>query len=123
METRDGYANAAIAFGETFKNQRVMRCLGGRNRVGLVVKILLRREEVDPDKPDGYSQAPLLYAAWRGHEGVVKMLLEREEVNPDKPDNRGQTPFSYAAWGGHEGVVEILLGREDVSPTSRIVSA
>jgi len=81
-----------------------------------VVKILLGREEVNPDKPDNSGKTPLSYAAQSGHEGVVKILLEREEVNPDKLNYSGETPLSYAARNGHEGVVKILLGREEVNP-------
>jgi len=87
-----------------------------RNGHEEVVKILLGREEVSPDKPDNDGRTPLLYAARDGHEGVVKILLAREEVNPDKPDNEGRTPLLYAAWRGHEGVVKILLAREEVNP-------
>jgi len=64
-----------------------------------VVKLLLEREEVNPDRPSRRGQlppkdsqgsrTPLSYAAEGGYEGVVKLLLEREEVNPDKPDNDG----------------------------------
>ena len=81
-----------------------------------VVKILLGRGEINPDKPDNDGKTPLSHAGSSGHEGVVKILLEREEVNPDKPDDYGQTPLSRAAWKGHEGVVKILLRREEVNP-------
>ena len=81
-----------------------------------VVKILLGREEVNPDKPNKGDRTPLSYAAGYGHQGVVKILLGREEVNPDKPDNGGRTPLSYAADYGREGVVKILLGQEEVNP-------
>ena len=81
-----------------------------------VVKLLLGREEVDPDKHDLDGNTPLSLAAWDGHEGVVKILLAREEVNPDKPNNSGHTPLLLAAWDGHEGVVRILLEREEVNP-------
>jgi len=84
-----------------------------------VVKILLAREEVNPDKPDNGGRTPLLHAAWNGHEEVVKILLAREEVNPDKPDNGGRTPLLHAAWNGHEEVVKILLGRKEVNPDNR----
>jgi len=87
-----------------------------RNGHEEVVKILLGREEVNPDKPDYYGVTPLSYAADYGHAGVVKTLLGREEVNPDKPDNYGRTPLSNAAQNGYEGVVKILLGREEVNP-------
>ena len=46
-----------------------------------LVKILLGREEVSPDKPCLEGLTPLSYAAWSGHEGVVEMLLRREEVD------------------------------------------
>ena len=57
-----------------------------------MVKILLGRDEVNPDKPDHYGRTPLCCAALNGHEGVVKMLLERDGVNPDKLDNGDQIP-------------------------------
>ena len=81
-----------------------------RNGHEEVVKILLRRREINPDKPGNNGQTPLSFAAECGHEGVVKILLGREEVSPERPDNHGQTPLLYAAEYGHEGVVEILLG-------------
>jgi len=87
-----------------------------RNGHDGVVKILLGRGEINPDKPDNGNRTPLSHAASYGHEGVVKMLLGREEVNPDKPDRWGQTPLWFAAEYGHEGVVKTLLGREEVNP-------
>ena len=81
-----------------------------------VAKILLGREEVNPDKPDVEGLTPLSLAAWNGHERMVGILLGREEVNPDKPGNYGRTPLSYAASDGHDGVVKILLGRKEVNP-------
>ena len=81
-----------------------------------VVKILLGRKEVNPDKADKGGHTPLSDAARNGHEGVVKILLEREEVNPDRQDKWGRTPLSDAVRNGHEGVVKILLEREEVNP-------
>ena len=81
-----------------------------------VVKILLGREDVNPDNPDNDGRTPLSFAAEYRHEEVVKILLAREEVNPDKPDNDGRTPLFFAAEYGHEEVVKILLAREEVNP-------
>ena len=81
-----------------------------------VVKLLLGREEVNPDKPDSSGRTSLSYAASAGYEGVVKILLGQEEVNPDKPDYSGRTPLLYAARARHEGVVKILLRRKEVNP-------
>jgi len=79
-----------------------------------VVKILLGREEVDPDKPDDIGRTPLSYAAQEGHEGVVKTLLRLEGVAPHKPDMFGRTPLSHAAEHGRVSVLEILLEWEEV---------
>ena len=81
-----------------------------------VVKLLLERKDVNPDRPDKWDQTPITRAAGNGHEAVVKLLLERKDVNPDRPDNNGQTPISWAAKNGHEAVVKLLLGRKDVNP-------
>jgi len=81
-----------------------------------VVKVLLGRDDVNPDKPNTGGRTPLSCAAYMGHEGVVKILLGRDDVDPNKPDDGGETPLLWAAYKGHEEVVEILLGRDDVDP-------
>ena len=81
-----------------------------------VVKILLERDDVNPEKLGEYEKTPLCYAAENGHEGLVKILLGRDDVNPEKSDKGWQTPLLCAAQNGHEGVVKILLGRDDVDP-------
>ena len=50
------------------------------------MRTLLRRDDVNPDKPDSSGQTPLLCAAENGHEEVVRMLLGRGDVNPDGED-------------------------------------
>jgi len=82
-----------------------------------VIKMLLERQDVNPDHPDTFNgRTPLLWAAKNGHEGVVKMLLERE-VNPNRGDTIcGWTPLSLAAGSGYEGVVKMLLERGEVNP-------
>ena len=83
-----------------------------------VVKILLEREDINPDRKDTKSGwTPLSRAAADGQERVVKVLLQREDVNPNQSGTKyGATPLSFAAEGGHQGVVKMLLEREDVSP-------
>ena len=80
-----------------------------------VVKILLGREEVHPDRPDNYGKTPLSCAASSGHEAVVKTLLGREDVNPVKLDTDGLTPRSYAALNGHNGVTALLQSYKAVA--------
>jgi len=105
-----------------------------------VAKLLLQRQTINPDKPDGYfRRTALAWAAGKGHEGIVRLLLCRasarpdgtdgwwgkvpkvmnrvrgsRHTNPNRPDKYGQTPISLAATEGHEGVVQLLLGRKDV---------
>ena len=83
-----------------------------------VVKILLEREDVNPDQADtGDGRTPLLWAAMYGHEGVVKTLLDQKDVNPNQADTKyGRTPFWWAVQNGHGRVVNILLERGDVNP-------
>jgi len=76
-----------------------------------IVKLLLGRNDVNPDIPDtGYGRTPLSLAAERGHDGIVKLLLERKDVNPDAPDMKyGRTLLSWAAVKVHEGIEKLLL--------------
>ena len=52
-----------------------------------VVKLLLERQTVDPDRPDRYpGRTALSWAAVMGHERIVRLLLERASANPDDTD-------------------------------------
>ena len=61
------------------------------------MKLLLEREDVNPNTPNSNGRTPLSFAAERGLEGLVKLLLEREDVDPDSPNTNGRTPLSFAA--------------------------
>jgi len=65
------------------------------------VKIILWREEVNPDKPGHARRTPLSWASENKHEQLVKILLERGQVNPNMPNQWGQTPLWYPAGNGH----------------------
>ena len=62
-----------------------------------MVKLLLARNDANPDKPHNDGRTPLWAASYNGHEGVVKLLLARNDVDPDKLDNDGQTPLWAAS--------------------------
>jgi len=81
-----------------------------------VVKLLLAREDVNPDRPDDFGRTPISLAAERGHEAVVKLLLERRDVDPDRRDDGWcRTPILWAAENGYVEVVKLFLEREDVN--------
>jgi len=79
------------------------------------VRLLLRCDDVNPDKPDNNGLTPLHRASSNGHQGVVGLLLARDDVNPDKLNNYGQTPLWVASRQGQEEVVRLLLSRDDVN--------
>ena len=123
-ETRVGRA-MNLLFGARGIDTRALRPVNcGRGPLSLaaesghdvVVRLLLEREGVSPDRPDIHGQTPLSWAARNGHDGVVKLLLGREDVSPDKPSNYGKTPLLLAAKNRHDEAVKLLLEREDVSP-------
>jgi ankyrin repeat protein len=79
-----------------------------------VVKLLLAKEDVDPNSKGPYDQTPLLIAAENGHEAVVKLLLAKDSVNPNSRDSYSRTPLSCAVENGHEAVVKLLLAKDGV---------
>ena len=114
LDMKEWDVNAADCVGSTALTWATRR---GQEEV---IKVLLEREDINPniaDTQDG--RTPLTLAAESGFEGVLKILLEREDVNPNHPDTKfSRTPLSWAAENGHEGVVKILLEREDVNPNT-----
>ena len=47
-----------------------------------VAKILLEREEVNPEKPDNRGRTPLFFAARYGYNRVVALLQPRKAFTP-----------------------------------------
>ncbi|KAG4293455.1 hypothetical protein FPRO06_00040 [Fusarium proliferatum] len=84
-----------------------------------VVKLLVARDDVDPNSTDGmYVETPLSWAAKNGHAGVVKFLLGNQGILADCVHKNRRTPLSFAAENGHLEVVRLLLSRHDVDPNS-----
>jgi ankyrin repeat protein len=47
-----------------------------------VVKLLLAKDDVDPDSKDDDGLTPLSWAASSGYKALVKLLLATESVDP-----------------------------------------
>jgi len=109
----DSYGDDREAGGESDREYYIRDTA---DECGRTAKILLERNDVNPDIADKNGRTPLSWAASYGNAKFVKMLLERNDVNPDTPDRRGQTPFSWAAKYGHKEVVGILLERNKINP-------
>ena len=82
-----------------------------------VIKLLLQREDIDPNIADvRYGRTPLTLAAMDGHEGAVKLLLQRVDINPNVADiEHGLTPLMWAEQRAHEGIKQLLLARVNVN--------
>ena len=64
-----------------------------------VVKILLGRDNINPDKPGKVDQTRPLRAARNGHERVLKILLGGNDIYPNKPDEYCGTRLSGGLLG------------------------
>ena len=58
-----------------------------------MVKLLLARDDVDPNSKDSDGQTPLSFATQRGNEAMVKLFLARDNVDADSEDSDGGTQF------------------------------
>lgn len=81
-----------------------------------VVRLLLKREDVDPKKRYMSDRTLLHCAAIPGHESVMRLLLEREVVDPNIQDSGDNTALLWGTYFCHESIVRLLLGRKDIDP-------
>ena len=83
-----------------------------------VVRLLLSREDIQPDLPNSEGRTPLFLACNSGNEEVVGILLEQGvaiDLNRREPWH-AFSPLTAAAFHSHEGVVKLLLTRNDIDP-------
>ena len=50
------------------------------------MRLQLKRDDVNPDKPDNNAKTLLSGATENGHVVVVNLLFAGKDVTPDKPD-------------------------------------
>ena len=75
-----------------------------------VVRLLLRKKNIQPDQQDtNYGRTALSWAAENGHEGVMGLFLEPRFVSPGGMGRR---------WGKAWRTVGLLLGRGYINPDS-----
>lgn len=94
-----------------------------------LVRLLLKRSDVDINATDGAGRTALSWAAEMGWKRVVKVLLDEnsrdnfvhhlvsEKVSVDLADKKGFTPLHYATKSLNESIVRLLLvtGNADVN--------
>ena len=52
-----------------------------------VVRALLERNDINPNKPGIHGRTPLSWAALHGHEEVVKMIMQWKDGRTAMPDD------------------------------------
>ena len=126
LEDHDGRTPLSLV-AERHWNCYNIRCSAYRSpfsiwEYGCVIKLLLKRRDVNPNSPDGNGRTPLSFATnepWKPcyeNKSVMELLLERGEIDPNAQDSNGRTPLSFAAESGNKHLVKLLLEREDVDP-------
>ena len=79
-----------------------------------MVKLLLNREEVNPDKPDFCDQTPLSYAAeGRNEGGETSTRTGRGQYRQANHDR--QTPLCFATMYGHNTVAPLLQAHKAIT--------
>ena len=81
------------------------------------MRLLLTRDDINPDMQDHDGQTPLWCASLNGQEGVVKLLLTRGDVNPHKLNTDCQTPLWSAVRMGMRGWCNYFSPGEASIPT------
>jgi ankyrin repeat protein len=59
----------------------------------VVVKLLLARDDINPNSEDKFGATPLLLAVEYGSEAVVELLLMWDDVNLDPKSALRDTPL------------------------------
>lgn len=90
------------------KEHRTALSRAAQNGHEEVVKLLLRRDEVDLNSEDDQGRTPLGWAAMSGQMAVLNILLARKDILANWRSNNGMTPLSYAARRGDEESVKVL---------------
>jgi len=93
-------------------------CWAVQNRHTDVIRLLLSREDLQPDLPDSEGRTPLFLACDSGYEEAVGLLLERgDAVDPNvRAPWRAFSPLTTAAFHSYEGVVKLLLTHSNIDP-------
>ena len=89
------------------------------------MRLLLARDDVNPDKPDNDCSTPLPGASRNEHEEVVRPPVSWDSITPDQPDNDDTTLLQCSPSKVHEGVVRspVTQGNDTPEPppkTSRM---
>ncbi|KAJ5662531.1 uncharacterized protein N7477_010147 [Penicillium maclennaniae] len=107
-------ACASVSLNELDRNRETPLHWAAKQGHHTVVRMLLDRDDIQPDRGNSQGRTPLSFAAERGHTPVVDLLLRQNNVNVNSKDYYDRTPLSFAAEHGHIGVVELMLQQDNI---------
>ena len=80
----------------------------------VIVKLLLARDDVNPNAVNEGFWTPLHFAALYGREDMTRLLMAQSNIDLKSPDRLfGRTALYVAVQHGHESVVRLLLEKDD----------
>jgi len=82
-----------------------LSCLNGQLSI---VKLLLKKCQINPDVCNKLNRTPLHCAAQNGHLDIIKLLLDYD-ANINSKDKNGYNILHFACFHNHEALVEYLL--------------
>ena len=81
-----------------------------------VMRLLLERNDVNPDGASKSSLTLCFEASMNDHEEIFKLPLGRKYINHNHPCESGRIPLQLTAANGHERVVNLFLRRKEAQP-------
>ncbi|RBR10782.1 uncharacterized protein FIESC28_09313 [Fusarium coffeatum] len=76
-----------------------------------IVRLLLARDDVDPDSPSADGETPLMLAVMNGHKAIFELISERSDIRINKWDTYGKTALHWAVTARDKSIVARLLER------------
>ena len=70
---------------------------------------LVKRSDVDVNRPNHAMFTPLIWAASRGHLVIVDLLLTRDDIMIDAQENGSLTAIAWAAYEGNADAIRLLV--------------
>ncbi|EGO22099.1 hypothetical protein SERLADRAFT_440124 [Serpula lacrymans var. lacrymans S7.9] len=80
-----------------------------------VLKLLLKRCDVDVNWQNKNREALLFIAAKNGCISLVKQLLSRDDIDTNLQDDNGDSPLHRAVHSGHKEVAALLVACDDIA--------
>ncbi|VDI57749.1 Hypothetical predicted protein [Mytilus galloprovincialis] len=81
-----------------------------------IVKLLLERTDINPNKVNEDDDTVLHLAVKDGYLDIVKLLLEQTDIDPNKVNEDDDTVLHLAVKGGYLDIVKLLLEQTDIDP-------